>query len=137
MLTRVAITQIYVLDQDAALEFYVGRLGLEKRNDIDFGGVMRWLTVGVPGDDHEILLEKPGGPMMDPATAEQVRDIVTRGAGGGFIIFYTNDCRAEYDRLLALGVEMTDPPTERDYGIDCGGRDPFGNHFRITQPRIP
>ncbi|MCL6644341.1 MAG: VOC family protein [Dehalococcoidia bacterium] len=134
MFTQVGISQLYVLDQDAALDFYVNTLGLEVRTDVDLG-VMRWLTVGVPGDSREILLQEPGGPMMDPETAAQVRDLVAKGAAGGFLIFHTDDCRAAYETLVTRGVEITQEPMERDYGIDCGARDPFGNHFRITQPR--
>jgi predicted enzyme related to lactoylglutathione lyase len=131
--TQVAISQLYVLDQDAALDFYVGKLGLEVRTDVDLG-VMRWLTVGVPGDSREILLQTPGGPGMDAATAAQVRDLVAKGAGGGWLIFHTTDCRKAYETLVARGVEMTQEPVEQAWGIDCAGRDPFGNHFRITQP---
>jgi predicted enzyme related to lactoylglutathione lyase len=131
--TQVAISQLYVLDQDAALDFYVGKLGLEVRTDVDLG-VMRWLTVGVPGDSREILLQIPGGPGMDAATTAQVRDLVAKGAGGGWLIFHTTDCRKAYETLVARGVEMTQEPIEQAWGIDCAGRDPFGNHFRITQP---
>ena len=49
MITSLAISQIFVLDQDEALDFYVGKLGLEVANDVDLG-FMRWLTVRVPGD---------------------------------------------------------------------------------------
>ncbi|GIW13561.1 MAG: lyase [Tepidiforma sp.] len=134
MFTQVGISQLYVLDQDAALDFYVGKLGLEVRNDIDLG-VMRWLTVGVPGDNREIVLLTPGGPMMDEADAERLRDLVRKGHAGGWLIFYTGDCRSAYETLRSRGVEMTQEPMEQTYGIDCAGRDPFGNHFRITQPR--
>ena len=48
MLNNIGITQIYVLDQDQALDFYVGKLGLEVHTDADLG-FMRWLTVNVPG----------------------------------------------------------------------------------------
>jgi len=113
MFTQVAISQLYVLDQDAALDFYVNTLGLEVRTDVDLG-VMRWLTVGVPGDSREILLQEPGGPMMDPETAAQVRDLVAKGAAGGFLIFYADDCRATYETLVARGVEITQEPMERD-----------------------
>ena len=65
MLTNVRLSQIFVLDQDAALDFYVGKLGLEVKVDSDLG-FMRWLTVGLPGDSvREILLELPGPPAMD------------------------------------------------------------------------
>jgi uncharacterized glyoxalase superfamily protein PhnB len=133
MLKSIVLSQIFVLDQDEALEFYVGKLGLEVKNDIPLG-FMRWLTVGVPGEvDREILLELPGPPAMDTSTADQVRELVTKGATGGWIGFTTDDCRQTYQTLLARGVEFTQEPTERFYGIDCGLRDPFGNAIRITQ----
>jgi predicted enzyme related to lactoylglutathione lyase len=70
---------------------------------------------------------------MDDATAEQVRELVTKGAGP-WIILTTPDCQATYDELLARGVEFTQEPVERCYGTDCALRDPFGNQIRITQP---
>ena len=134
MLKSLAISQIYVLDQDEALDFYVGKLGLKVRDDQDLG-FMRWLTVAVPGDEaRAILLERPGQPSMDDKTAEQVRDLVTKGRAGGHLFFITDDCRRTYDELRAKGVEFTEEPTERPYGIDCGLRDPFGNHIRFSQP---
>jgi catechol 2,3-dioxygenase-like lactoylglutathione lyase family enzyme len=134
MLNAITLSQIYVLDQNEALDFYVGKLGLEVKVDQDLG-FMRWLTVTVPGEPgREILLERPGPPAMDAATAEQVRELVTKGAAGGWIGFATDDCKKTYETLLALGVEFTDEPTERPYGIDCGLRDPFGNAIRIVQP---
>jgi catechol 2,3-dioxygenase-like lactoylglutathione lyase family enzyme len=136
MFTAIAISQIYVLDQDEALDFYVGKLGLEVHTDADLG-FMRWLTVNVPGrPDREILLEKPGPPALDEATAEQVREMVTKGATGGTLFFTTADCRKTYEELGARGVEFTEEPTERPYGIDCGLRDPFGNHLRFSQPVV-
>jgi predicted enzyme related to lactoylglutathione lyase len=133
MLKAITHSQILVLDQDEALDFYVGKLGLEINTDADLG-FMRWLTVNVPGDPgRQILLEKPGPPAMDGATAEQVRELVAKGATGGWIIFTTDDARGTYDELVAKGVEVTDEPTERPYGIDFGIRDPFGNRIRIGQ----
>jgi catechol 2,3-dioxygenase-like lactoylglutathione lyase family enzyme len=134
MLKNTRLSSMFVLDQDQALDFYVGKLGLEVANDVDLG-FMRWLTVRVPGDtDREILLERPGPPAMDDGTAEQVRELVTKGATAGWVGFTTDDCRKTYEELLAKGVEFTDEPTERSYGIDCGLRDPFGNAIRISQP---
>ncbi|MGY6026289.1 VOC family protein [Streptomyces spinosirectus] len=135
MFTAITHSQIYVLDQDEALDFYVGKLGLEVNTDADLG-FMRWLTVNVPGQpDREVLLEKPGPPRLSDEIAEQVRDLLTKGATGGFLIFGTDDCRKTYDELRAKGVEFTEEPTEREYGIDCGLRDPFGNSIRFTQPK--
>jgi catechol 2,3-dioxygenase-like lactoylglutathione lyase family enzyme len=134
MFTSLNISSIFVLDQDEALDFYVGTLGLEVRSDVDLG-FMRWLTVGVPGDpDREILLELPGPPAMDDATAAQVRELVTKGATGFAAGFRTADCRATYEELKARGVEFSQEPVEHFYGIDCGLRDPFGNNMRFVQP---
>ncbi|MEU1271800.1 VOC family protein [Streptomyces sp. NPDC005799] len=135
MFTGITHSQIYVLDQDEALDFYVGKLGLEINTDADLG-FMRWLTVNVPGQpDREVLLERPGPPRLSEETAEQVRELLTKGATGGFLIFGTEDCRKTYETLRAKGVEFTEEPTERPYGIDCGLRDPFGNSIRFTQPK--
>lgn len=133
MLNSISITQIYVLDQDEALDFYVGRLGFEVGTDQDLG-FMRWLTVAVPGDPgRQVLLEVPGPPSLDPATAEQVRELVAKGATGGHLFLTTDDAQATYETLKQRGVELTDEPAERPYGIDFGLRDPFGNHVRIAQ----
>jgi catechol 2,3-dioxygenase-like lactoylglutathione lyase family enzyme len=133
MLTTTRLSSLFVLDQDEALDFYVGKLGLEVNTDVDLG-FMRWLTINVPGDPgREILLEKPGPPAIDDETAETVRELVTKGATGGWIGFTTDDVRKTYEELTAKGVEFTQEPTEQSYGIDCGLRDPFGNAIRILQ----
>jgi predicted enzyme related to lactoylglutathione lyase len=134
MMQSISCSQIFVLDQEEALRFYVDVLGLEVHTDADLG-FMRWLTVCVPGHrDRQILLEKPGPPGHDPATAETVRETVSKGAGGGWLMFTTADARATYDELVAKGVkEFTSEPTPQPYGIDFGLRDPFGNHIRIGQ----
>ncbi|MDO9458484.1 VOC family protein [Nocardioides sp.] len=133
MLTRNNLSSLFVLDQDAALDFYVGLLGLEVSADLQFGP-MRWLTVRVPGDPKEILLERPGAPAHDDATAEQVRDVVTKGAGGGWLAFTTDDVDGTFARLEAAGVDVTQEPTDQPYGRDFGIRDPFGNPIRIGSP---
>jgi len=134
MLKSITHHLLWVLDQDEALDFYVGKLGLEVNTDADLG-FMRWLTINVPGQaDREILLERPGAPRMDEATAAQVRELLTKGAMAGTLFFTTDDCQKTYETLLAKGVEFTDQPTKRDYGIDCGLRDPFGNAVRFSQP---
>jgi catechol 2,3-dioxygenase-like lactoylglutathione lyase family enzyme len=133
MLTSINVSGVFVLDQDEALDFYIGKLGLEVRQDLDLG-FMRWLTVGAPGDTgREILLELPGPPAYDEKITEQIRDLVTKGATGFAAGFTTDDCRKTYEELNAKGVEFTQEPTEHFYGTDMGLRDPFGNHIRVTQ----
>ena len=133
MLNAINISHIFVADQDKALDFYVGKLGLEISADQDLG-FMRWLTVRVPGQPgRDILLEKPGAPAMDEGTAKQVRELVAKGASGFAVGFTTSDCRKTYETLKAKGVEFTQEPVEQPYGTDIGLRDPFGNHIRIVQ----
>jgi catechol 2,3-dioxygenase-like lactoylglutathione lyase family enzyme len=133
MLNSLGITQIYVLDQDEALAFYVGKLGLEVHTDADLG-FMRWLTINVPGSpEREILLERPGSPAMNEETAAKVREMVSKGAAGGHLFFRCDDAFKTHAELQEKGVELTEEPVARDYGTDFGLRDPFGNHIRIGQ----
>ena len=126
---------VWVLDHQEALDFYVGKLGLEVKADYTRGG-FRWLTVGIAGEPvPEIVLDVPGPPVMDEKTAGQVRELVTKGATGVVMVLRTDDCFGTYERLRAKGVEFTQEATDHGYGIDCGLRDPFGNQIRILQPR--
>ncbi|MEE4024109.1 VOC family protein [Gordonia sp. PKS22-38] len=132
MINGISIHSIYVLDQDAALEFYVGKLGFVVDTDVDMG-FMRWLTIHAPGDPgRQILLERPGPPALAEDAATRVRELVTQGAMPATILS-TDDCRATYADLLAKGVEFTQEPEDQPYGIDCAFRDPFGNNIRMTQ----
>jgi catechol 2,3-dioxygenase-like lactoylglutathione lyase family enzyme len=134
MTTTLAVTAVKVLDQDEALDFYVNKLGLEKARDVR-QGPFRWLTVRFPADpDVEIFLEEPGPPVHDEATAEQLRELVSKGAMSSLVI-HTDDAHGLYETLKARGVtDFTQEPIEHSYGIDMGIRDPFGNGIRILQP---
>jgi predicted enzyme related to lactoylglutathione lyase len=133
MYDSISRSQIFVLDQDEALDFYVHKLGLEVASDQDLG-FMRWLTVRVPGDPaREVLLERPGPPAMDDATAARVRELLSKGAMGGWLCLTTPDAQATFETLKERGVEITDEPSAKPYGTDFGIRDPFGNAIRIGQ----
>jgi catechol 2,3-dioxygenase-like lactoylglutathione lyase family enzyme len=134
---KIAATQLWVHDQDEALAFYTQKLGMEVRQDVtlpEMGG-FRWLTVGPAGqpDASITLMAIPGEPVFDPATQEQVRNLMAKGAAGT-VFLVTDDVRASYEEFKARGVEFTEEPEERPYGIDSGFRDPSGNSFRLTQP---
>src|SRR3954453_5582403 len=132
MLTALSHSFIYVLDHDEAVDFYVGKLGLEVGVDTDLGP-FRGLTVHAPGRDEPQLVLATPDMGHDEETAAAIRDLVTKGGAAG-VIFSVDDGRRTYEELLEKGVEFTQEPTEHFYGIDCGLRDPFGNPLRITQP---
>ncbi len=133
MYTGINMSQIFVLDQDKAKDFYVNTLGLEVSNDLDLG-FMRWLTVCVPGHKgRDVLLEKPGPPAMDAKTTETVRELVTKGATGFTLGLTTDNIQKTFETFKARGVEFTQEPTKHFYGTDIGIRDPFGNNIRIVR----
>jgi uncharacterized glyoxalase superfamily protein PhnB len=132
----IANAQVWVHDQDEALEFYTTKLGMEVRLDVTLPelGSFRWLTVGWPGQDDVslVLMAIPGAPIIDAATAAQVRDLMGKGFAGT-VFLATDDCQGSYEQLVARGVEFVEKPEERPYGIDAGLRDPSGNNLRLTQ----
>jgi uncharacterized glyoxalase superfamily protein PhnB len=133
MYTRINLSSIFVLDLDKAIDFYVNTLGMELTNDMDLG-FMRWVTVGVPGQPgRDVLLELPGPPGMDEKSADQVRDLVTKGATGFTLGLVTDNATKTYEMLKARGVEFTSELQTHFYGTDFGVRDPFGNNMRITE----
>ena len=129
-------TQLWVNDQNEALAFYTEKLGMEVRSDVTVPelGNFRWLTVGPPNqsDVAITLMAIPDPPVMDEQTAQQVRDLMSKGFAGT-VFLVTDDARASYEELKGRGVEFTEEPEERPYGIDCGLRDPSGNSMRLTQ----
>ncbi len=135
---RITTAQLWVHDQDEALAFYTEKLGMEVRSDVTLAelGNFRWLTVSPAGQDDLaiVLMAIPGPPVMDEQTAEQVRGLMAKGFAGT-VFLTTDDVRASYEELKGRGVEFTEEPEERPYGIDSGFRDPSGNSLRLTELR--
>jgi predicted enzyme related to lactoylglutathione lyase len=135
---RIANAQLWVHDQDEALAFYTSKVGMEVRADVTVPemGNFRWLTVGPAGqpDFAIVLMAIPGPPVMDDATADEVRRLVAKGFAGT-VFLTTDDCQASYEELRARGVEFSEQPEERPYGLDASFRDPSGNNVRLTQVR--
>jgi uncharacterized glyoxalase superfamily protein PhnB len=137
---KIANAQLWVHDQEEALAFYTEKLGMEVRSDVTLPelGDFRWLTVSPPDqeDFSIVLMAIPGEPVMDAETKTQVEALMAKGFAGA-VFLATEDCQASYEELKARGVEFTDAPEQRPYGIDCGFRDPSGNSFRLTQVMLP
>jgi uncharacterized glyoxalase superfamily protein PhnB len=137
---KIANAQVWVHDQEEALAFYTEKLGFEVRADVTLPemGEFRWLTVSPPGQEDVavVLMAIPGPPVMEEQTARQVEELMAKGFAGT-VFLTTDDCRGDYEQLKARGVEFTEAPEERPYGIDCGFRDPSGNSIRLTEVRLP
>ena len=135
---KFSTAQLWVHDQDEALDFYTKKLGMEVRSDVTLPemGNFRWLTVSPPSqpDIAITLMAIPGAPVMDAETAEQVRTLMAKGFAGA-IFLTTDDVHADYEQLKARGLEFSEEPEERPYGIDTGFHDPSGNSIRLTQLR--
>jgi catechol 2,3-dioxygenase-like lactoylglutathione lyase family enzyme len=134
MLKQLTHVNVWVHDQDDALAFYTEKLGMELREDVTLPemGNFRWLTVGVPGqpDVALTLMTVPGPPILDEETRDQLLSLVAKGAAGG-LFFATDDVRATFEELSGRGVEFSQEPSERPYGVDAGFRDPSGNQMRV------
>ena len=136
MLKQLTHVNQWVHDQDEALAFYTEKLGMELREDVTMPelGDFRWLSVGPVGqpDVAIVLMAVPGPPVFDEETAAALEALVAKGAAGG-LFFTTDDIQGTYDELVKRGVEFSQPPEQRPYGVDAGFRDPSGNHMRVMQ----
>jgi catechol 2,3-dioxygenase-like lactoylglutathione lyase family enzyme len=133
MINGINIVSVWVLDQDSAKKFYTHKLGFELTNDITLDNGMRWLTVRPPGNaSQDFLLMDPSHSMLDEQTATAVRGLVAKGALSPGVMA-TSDCLGDYQALVERGVEFTQPPAERPYGIEAILRDDSGNWYSFTQ----
>ena len=130
-------TQVWVHDQDEALDFYTRKLGFELRADATLPEMgFRWLTVGMPGQDVEVvLMQVPGPPIVDGETSGEISALVAKGFAQTLFLT-TDDCRRSFAELSGRGVEFTEEPTDTPYGVDASFRDPSGNSFRLTQRAV-
>ena len=130
----VEMVGLYVHDQDQALAFYVEKLGFRVHTDVSNGG-FRWLTVQHPEQpSFQLGLFSPESPMVDAASAQQLRALVAKGAMPPLVMVVA-DCVAVCDRLRARGVELTQEPIARYGSVDASFRDPSGNGWKLVQAR--
>jgi uncharacterized glyoxalase superfamily protein PhnB len=135
---KINSSQLWVHDQDTALKFWTDQVGFEIRSDITIPelGDFRWLAVGPAGQPEVavVLMAIPGPPVIDADTADEIRQLMGKGFAGTLFL-ETEDCVAAVADLKGRGVEFTEEPEERPYGIDAGFRDPSGNSVRLSQLR--
>lgn len=132
MTVAVSTMFIPVHDPEEALRFYCDALGLEVRNDVA-QGEFRWVTVGAPGQDVDIVLSQPHGGRSQ-ADGDALLELVTKGSIQA-AIFSANDLDATFEQVRASGTaEVLQEPKSQPWGVrDCAFRDPSGNLVRIAQ----
>lgn len=134
MKSGIGVFGLYVHDQDAALDFYVNKLGFTVHTD-NRNGDYRWLTVTHPDQPGlELGLFLPQEPVLDARTAQTMREMVAKGAMPPLVLV-VEDCRKAFDIYRAKGVEFTQEPISRFGGVDANFRDPSGNAWKMIQAR--
>jgi catechol 2,3-dioxygenase-like lactoylglutathione lyase family enzyme len=128
MLKKLNYATLFVRDQDKALDFYVNTLGFEKRGDNTLPGGPRFLTVGLPGQNVEIVLWK--GTPVTP------KDAAPGGSGGAWAL-ETDDCQKEFEQLASRGVKFEQAKPVEAYGaVYATFADPDGNRFMIQSRNL-
>ncbi len=131
MAVTVSTMFVPVHDPDLALGFYRDALGLEVRMDVAADG-FRWVTVGAPGQDVDIVLFQPHGGRSQ-AEGDALAALMAQGSLQA-AIFRTDDLDATFERVRASGAEVLQAPTSQPWGVtDCTFRDPSGNLVKIAQ----
>ena len=125
---RIHLANVFVDDQDKALAFYTEILGFRLKEQVPVGQ-HQWLTVVSPAepDGTQLLLEPDEHPAVRPFKTALVED------GIPFTQFAVDSVQAEHDRLLALGVHFTQPPTDLGPVTTAVFEDTCGNLIQIAE----
>ncbi len=132
MITKMTITNIYVIDQDSAYDFYVNKLGFKLVDDIPMGPNTRWLTVSPPEqpDLQLVLFPVTVSKMFPKEVVENLIDLIKKGTFGCGVLTCT-DIFATYEELKAKGVRFIKAPTKEFYGTEALFKDDSGNYFSL------
>lgn len=132
MITKMTVTNIHVLNQDSAYDFYINKLGFNLVDDIPMGPGVRWLTVSPPEqpDLQLVLFPVTVSKMFPKETTDALINLIKKGVFGCGVLT-CNDIYATYEELLAKGVEFIKPPTKEFYGTEAFFKDDSGNYFSL------
>jgi len=125
VLERIVYTSVFVTDQDRALDFYTDVLGLERRFDNPTPDGPRFVTVGVEGQDFELVLW-PGTPGRPQAVDGRIPAAYT---------IATADIHKAVEALESRGVEFETGVLEYPWGYIALFEDPDGNRLQLREGR--
>ncbi|MCC3776047.1 VOC family protein [Streptomyces sp. UNOB3_S3] len=124
MISHIGTVDVFVNDQDKAVDFFVNTLGFELREDLRFGP-MRWIEVAPEGSRTRIVLCTKDFPVYREGNIGRFTDIQ----------FVTEDIKATHDELVRRGVRFTHEPQQMPFGGSTATfADPDGNEFNLVQP---
>jgi predicted enzyme related to lactoylglutathione lyase len=125
---KIKVTSIYVDDQEKALRFYIDVLGFAKKADFS-NGPYRWLTVASPEQSDGVELQLALN--NNPAAKTYQQAIFQQNQPA--IMFFTDDVKADYERIKGRGAEFTMPPTDVPGSTIAMLKDTCGNLIQLTQ----
>ncbi|HLZ61101.1 MAG TPA: VOC family protein [Ktedonosporobacter sp.] len=128
MTTDILNFTIIVRTQDEALQFYVEKLGFEKRMDIPMGNGNRWVTIA-PRDAKVTFTLQP----LDWFEGKEREERATRIGQSPTIVLQVDNCQRTYDQLSQHGVEFTEIPTQTSYDIEATLADLYGNTLVLLE----
>ena len=128
MIKFLRLASVYVRDTERAADFYVHRLGFERRHDVEFGPNLHWVEVAPPG-------ARSGLTLISPVVAGQHEELIGRPTG---LVFSCDDVRSTWADLKAEGVHFPEDVTGAPWGIwHARLSDPDGNTFLLDQEQRP
>jgi catechol 2,3-dioxygenase-like lactoylglutathione lyase family enzyme len=126
MKQHIALIALVVPDYDAALEFYVGRMGFDLVEDSDQGDGKRWVVVSPPGGETRLLLARAVDERQESRIGDQT-------GGRVFLFLHTDDFDRDHARMTEARVTFEEAPRDEPYGKVAVFRDPFGNRWDLLQ----
>ena len=123
---QISAVSLLVPDYDAAIAFYVGKMGFDLLSDLDQGGGKRWVTVAPKGGQSALLLARAVDAVQSAAIGNQT-------GGRVFLFLASDDFSTDHARMQAAGVEFLETPRHEPYGTVAVFRDPFGNKWDLLQ----
>jgi catechol 2,3-dioxygenase-like lactoylglutathione lyase family enzyme len=125
---QISAVALVVPDYDAAIAFYVDKLGFRLCEDFDQGR-KRWVTVEPPGGGARLVLARAEGP-------EQAAAIGNQTGGRVFLFLQTDDFARDHAAMTAAGVQFEEAPRHEPYGSVAVWCDPFGNRWDLLGPPV-
>ena len=129
MANSIALVALVVHDYDAALDFYVGKLGFELIEDSEVPAqAKRWVVVAPPGArESQLLLARAANEHQSTRVGDQT-------GGRVFLFLRTDDFWRDYHRFIANGVRFVRPPRDEPYGMVAVFEDLYGNLWDLLGP---